>query len=682
MKNLDPKVKKSAKKILNLATRSKRSMQVNQMNYVRTAKFISTEAKRISQPKIDKKKLKKLFNTDFASIASANLGGGGGLDLPGFDLPFGGGRGRRGSRPGRRPPSRRAQQRYRRRFGNRAANRRFGRLPQFGRGRGIRVPRVGGALGVAMAGLEYGGRVSEGQTQTQAITGTAASTAGGIAGGIGGAKGGAAIGALIGSIVPGAGTAIGAAIGGLIGGIAGGMAGSSLAGGAADKLTGVNQPKVIGKEDDEKKESDKLSAVQKDSAFMATLNRFDDLLDRFGKISVSGGGESEEGGPGIAFTSFTGKTLPSELNPVVLDLKEKFDQTGETQSALTPQGLVKIEATAPNRLGILGGPDMTPRISYNEKLTIKSNKQAADNALALFTAANLPATLSPLVSGRGAVQPRVQYGPAVQGPLPAPIASPRSRIVRGANTLPRPESTPVTPLTERLAPFLRPTPTTPRKKFTNPFEKATPGELTGQGRPRLTGGDNRAASRTAAERGKAEDDMSGRTGAMEQRANQDKQLVKFAETMLNTPADARPQPTVTKFPDGNVLTPKGVTPQQVLEGLTPAQIKEIQKRPPTLKEQLQEMKEIGDQSSVDVKPGSQEVASAAGISQYTLLNGPENNTIIVQPSGGGMPPPPAQPPQMIAQAPPLDMQMMGGGPSKLDQALALNTLITFTKLTS
>ena len=315
-------------------------------------------------------------------------------------------------------------------------------------------------------------------------------------------------------------------------------------------------------------------------------------------------------------------------------------------------------------------------------MTIKSNKQAADNALALFTAANLPATVSPLVSGRGAVQPRVQYGPAVQGPLPAPIASPRSRIVRGANTLPRPESTPVTPLTERLAPFLRPTPTTPRKKFTNPFEKATPGELTGQGRPRLTGGDNRAASRTAAERGKAEDDMSGRTGAMEQRANQDKQLVKFAETMLNTPADARPQPTVTKFPDGNVLTPKGVTPQQVLEGLTPAQIKEIQKRPPTLKEQLQEMKEIGDQSSVDVKPGSQEVASAAGISQYTLLNGPENNTIIVQPSGGGMPPPPAQPPQMIAQAPPLDMQMMGGGPSKLDQVLALNTLITFTKLTS
>ena len=181
-----------------------------------------------------------------------------------------------------------------------------------------------------MAGLEYGGRVSEGQTQTQAITGTAASTAGGIAGGIGGAKGGAAIGALIGSIVPGAGTAIGAAIGGLIGGIAGGMAGSSLK--AADKITGANKPKIIGQEDDKKKESDKLSVIETDSAFMETLNRFDDLLDRFGKISISGGGEPEEGGPGIAFTSFTGKTIPEELNPVVLQLQEKFEKTGETQS--------------------------------------------------------------------------------------------------------------------------------------------------------------------------------------------------------------------------------------------------------------------------------------------------------------------------------------------------------------
>ena len=84
--NLSPKVRKSAKKILNLATKSRRSMQVNQMNFVRTSAFIGKEAKRISQPKIDKKKLKKLLNTDFASIASNAGGGGGGfnpLDLLG-----------------------------------------------------------------------------------------------------------------------------------------------------------------------------------------------------------------------------------------------------------------------------------------------------------------------------------------------------------------------------------------------------------------------------------------------------------------------------------------------------------------------------------------------------------------------------------------------------------------------
>lgn len=651
MKNLDPRVKKSAKKILNLATRSKRSMQVNQMNYVRTAKFINTEAKRISQPKIDKKKLKKLFNTDFSSIASANSGSGGGFGLPGFDLPFGRGGGRRGGRPGRKPPSRRAQQRYRRRFGNRAGNRRFGRLPQFGRGRGIRVPRAGGVLGVAMAGLEYGGRVSEGQTQTQAIAGTAASTAGGIAGAMGGAKGGAAVGALIGSIVPGAGTALGAAIGGLIGGVAGGMAGSSLAGGAADKLTGVNQPKVIGKEDSEKKQSDKLSAVQKDSAFMETLNRFDDLLDRFGKISVSGGGESEEGGPGIAFTSFTGKTLPSELNPVVLDLKEKFNQTGETQSALTPKGFVKIEATAPNRLGIFGGPDMTPRISYNEKLTIKSNKQNAVAAEQLFTAANLPATLSPFAGAKkGAVQPRVVTkstgNPATVPVIPTTPGRPGRKIRKRMSP------------TETQSPISGP--------GQNIFESQTPPKIRTRDLLREPTGSRSPTTPQANQAKREAESQINSGGVSDQALNQvkakidaqakgDKQSVGLAEDLLSRPANQRgPLPedlktTRIKNEDGTyteIRAPQGTDPKEV------------------------NVKSFGNQSS------------AAGIESYTLFNGPENNTIIIQSSGGGMPPPPAQSPPMIAQAPPLDMQMMGGGPSKLDQAHTLNKLITFTKLTS
>ena len=85
-------------------------------------------------------------------------------------------------------------------------------------------------------------------------------------------------------------------------------------------------------------------------------------------------------------------------------------------------------------------------------------------------------------------------------------------------------------------------------------------------------------------------------------------------------------------------------------------------------------------SPADLKPGSQNIASA-GISQYTVYEAP-NNTLIVQPSGGGMPPPPQQPPQMIAQSPPLDMQMMGGGVSEMDIVKTLNTVQLFTDLTT
>ena len=169
-------------------------------------------------------------------------GGFGGFDIPGF--------GRRPRRRKPRKPSRRrrnqrsskaARKRYQRRYGAKAARNRFkggvrGKLPKIPRG-----VKAGGVIGVAMAGLEFGSRKLEGQTNLQAGVGTAASTVGGLAGAAAGAKGGAAIGALIGSVIPGAGTAVGAALGGLIGGLAGGFLGSSAAAGAADTLTGVNK---------------------------------------------------------------------------------------------------------------------------------------------------------------------------------------------------------------------------------------------------------------------------------------------------------------------------------------------------------------------------------------------------------------------------------------------------------
>lgn len=179
---------------------------------------------------------------DFEEKESTTGGGSfGGFDIP--RLPF-----RRPRKKPRKPSRRRrnqrsskaARKRYQRRYGSKAARGRFkgnvrGKLPKIPRG-----IKAGGLLTVAMAGLEFGGRKAEGQTNLQAGVGTAASTAGGLAGFAAGAKGGAAMGALIGSIIPGAGTAAGAAIGGLIGGLAGGFLGSTAAAGAADALTGAN----------------------------------------------------------------------------------------------------------------------------------------------------------------------------------------------------------------------------------------------------------------------------------------------------------------------------------------------------------------------------------------------------------------------------------------------------------
>ena len=94
----------------------------------------------------------------------------------------------------------------------------------------VKLPKLRGGpgpLSVLFAGLEFGSRKLEGQTNLQAGVGTAASTAGGL----GGAAAGAAIGT---ALFPGVGT--------LVGGIIGGMIAANVAGGAADMITGANKP--------------------------------------------------------------------------------------------------------------------------------------------------------------------------------------------------------------------------------------------------------------------------------------------------------------------------------------------------------------------------------------------------------------------------------------------------------
>ena len=103
----------------------------------------------------------------------------------------------------------------------------------------------------------------------------------------------------------------------------------------------------------------------------------------------------------IILKSFTGREIPQELSDVLDLLQREYKRTGKDQSALTEKGFLQVKATARNR--ILGGPDLTPQISFNPKLTPKSNEEAIAAATALFTIANLPATLAPFAAGKGAV---------------------------------------------------------------------------------------------------------------------------------------------------------------------------------------------------------------------------------------------------------------------------------------
>ena len=113
------------------------------------------------------------------------------------------------------------------------------RRPRRGPRRGPRLPRFrrpgfkGGLLSLLFAGLEFGGRKAEGQTNVQAGVGTAGSGVGGFAGMKAGAVLGAKIGVFLGPK--------GAAVGGVLGGIIGMFTGGALGGAAADKVTGADK---------------------------------------------------------------------------------------------------------------------------------------------------------------------------------------------------------------------------------------------------------------------------------------------------------------------------------------------------------------------------------------------------------------------------------------------------------
>ena len=673
--NLTPKVRSKAKKVLNLAVRSKRSMKLNELNFVRTSTFIGKEAKRISNPGIDKRKLKKLINTDFYAIGSASLGGGGGgglLGLLGDLLGFGGGGGRgRGGRGGRRggPPSRRAQQRYRRRFGNRAGNRRFGRMPQFGRGGGVRIPRAGGVLGVAMAGLEYGGRVSEGQTQTQAITGTAASTAGGIAGAYAGAKGGALLGAGIGALFGGVGAVPGAAIGGFLGGIAGGFGGSMLAGGAADRLTGV-----VGKDKASEEADKELAEETKVNPLGLTLDKFDQVVDRFAKLipTINIAKEDEIELPEML--SFSGRQIPFSVQPQAQEALRKYKETGEKQVIQTDEGLIQVGPTAGNRLGILGGPDLTPKLSFNPNLTPESYEITARQLAAAQLFFNLPATLSPLAAKGRSAQPRV-VTPVTRNPVTRP-GVPQGPAVPPTTSRPATTTPPVVRTPRVIRKKMKPEEMPVAGPAENIFQSQTPRQVR---QPELRREQVRSASTPSAVRAQRDAENAMRGGeaestalsqvrqASKKQSIQDAKNLDFAKDLMGRSPRERPMGrTVVQYDDGPVEfnMPKGAMPR-----ITPEEyiFKRLQKEYPG----LDPNKLI--EGKVDFGGG---LSDASGINYYTSYNAPNNTTIIMQ-QGGDQMPPQSSPPQMVASAPP---PMISAGPSSYDVALKMHGIFQLNNL--
>ena len=690
-KNLPPQVRTKAKKVLNLAVKSKRSMKLNEMNFVRTTTFIKRESKRISQPVIDRRKLKKLVNTDFYNIGSQNLnpnkGGGGPLGLIADLLGgLGGGGGRRGGRRG--GPSRKAQQRYRRRFGNRAANRRF-RVP----GRGVRVPGAGGLLGVAMAGLEYGGRVSEGQTQTQAITGTAASTAGGIAGAYAGAKGGALLGAGIGSLFGGVGAIPGAAIGGFLGGITGGIGGSMLAGGAADRLTGV-----VGKDKDREESEKELEKESKINPLELTLNKFDQVVERFSKVIVnldlSGGPLPDEDtldaalekyGPEKVIAVLQAQQAAAErekLEKQKKQAKENTLQQAEKAGFLPLKGILGEKAYTSLMQNVytdlqVPEPSATEKFLTNVGVSKELQPTVEMVVQSLVSGGMMKRGMPykvPTVRTRPLTKPTTLQGPElppVQGPkVPVQVKQPISqpRVVRSADTLPRPEVKPTEPLVRqpaqtvqqvlgpgRRARLRRTVDEVEKSQMRSRAELDAARDIAEGGlrktQPTVKPQQNLVEGQTTVPDGSTVfyRRIGGRSGAARRRKK-----LKSTETSSGTQTDGGTQVMSRKDP---------------VDKVREAQLENIRRA----NEQGQRDLEILKETKKKIQPPKP--VEQASINQYTTYNAPNNTTIIMQQGGSQMPPP--SPPQMMASAPP---PAMPPGPSAIDIVSNLNTVIFLNNL--
>ena len=127
-----------------------------------------------------------------------------------------------------------------------------------------RLPRVGGPLNAAFAGVDFAMRKGSGQTNLQAGVGAGA----GLLGSLGGMKAGAAAGGAIGALFGGVGAIPGAAIGGLLGSLLGGTLGAGI----ADNITGADGRR--------KQETQRTTLLITKTSFGRGLDSFESALNK------------------------------------------------------------------------------------------------------------------------------------------------------------------------------------------------------------------------------------------------------------------------------------------------------------------------------------------------------------------------------------------------------------------
>jgi|TARA_Y100000310_G_scaffold68416_1_gene63756 hypothetical protein len=312
-----------------------------------------------------------------------------------------GGRGGPGGRPGR--GGRPGPGGGRVKPGNRIVPGPRSRVPGRGGLRGgLRMGRFNAVATTALTGVDYGMRLSEGQTQTQAVSGALSTTAGGLAGMAAGAKGGALLGGSIGALFGGVGAVPGAAIGGVLGGLLGSFTGASLGANISDSLTGVGQSADKRRQLEIQKARlsgpTKMKGSNKD--YDEAVTKLENLLfgddDRTGDVTglplifemlnkpepkgeppadPSGQTASKptpETPPSFQeqLAAIQRKAIPAEVGNFIPDMRKAFvDSGGETQTVDTPYGRLIMS----RRPGIFDPNRSLPRFRFisNEETALR-----------------------------------------------------------------------------------------------------------------------------------------------------------------------------------------------------------------------------------------------------------------------------------------------------------------------